>query len=78
MLVSQTLPHDVAFLVCVHLKAASFAMLSPGSKALANPLGVAVSIPINTNPGKYDDNKFSYYLLDSIIHYCNFGEIYKV
>ena len=29
--------------------AASFAMLSPGSKALANPLGVAASISISKN-----------------------------
>ena len=65
MLVSQTLPQDVAFLVCVPFRAASFAMLSPGSKALApaawlsvhkpfaNPLGVASLIPINRNPSKY-------------------------
>ncbi len=43
--------------------AASFAMLSPGSKALANPLGVAASIPINRNPVKYDYNKFHLYLI---------------
>ena len=47
MLVSQTLPHDVAFLVCVPLRAASLAMLSAGSSVLAHSAGVAVSITIN-------------------------------
>ena len=70
MLVSQTLPQDVAFLVCVPFRAASFAMLSPGSKALApaaslsvhkpsaNPLGVAASISINRTSYEFEDIKF--------------------
>ena len=44
MLVSKTLRSCVAVLVFVPLKSA------PGSKALADPLGVAASIPINRNP----------------------------
>ena len=47
MLVSKTLPQDVAFLVFVLLKSA------PGSKARADHLGVATSIPINLNHCKY-------------------------
>jgi len=46
MLVSKTLPRDVAFLVFVHLRSA------PGSKARANPLGVATSISISKSKPK--------------------------
>ena len=46
--------------------AASFAMLSPGSKVHANPLGVAASISISKDYSKYsacDRNSASYLIL---------------